>query len=918
MTHQCRDRAVKPSPSKAVMLCALMASASTQAYAQSDDEDVEFVIEDIVVTGSYLKRNQAAMSSPLTIIDQESLRRQAVSAPGDLVKNLTFNSGSEYNFDQSDQDRSVGTAQMNLRGLGLASTLTLVNGRRQTLSASSAQGGDTFVDINSLMPTIMVDRLEVLKDGASALYGTEAVAGVVNFITRKDFRGAEMLADYRFANNSNMRDIVIQGIVGFGNDETSLVAALSYLDRTPMDNCDRDFSCETQRTFSSLGSPGAFILTEPVTSGPFAGTPAGRIPDPDCPPELIAGTACSYTFSPNNQLIPEQQRLNAFAEFSHSTSENFELFGEFSFTRTETGAANSPSLPLLTPAVSPAIVPATHPANVFGVDAIYFGRPFADDGLAPGENRNINNFDDTTYRVMTGARGIIPGTADWTWELAYQYSANQRQYTLRDTVGSAFRLALQGLGGNGCNPLTGTPGEGPCEYFNPFGTRLTTMPNSDAIVDFITTDNFTEEETSLTTIDAVVTGEVAELPAGGLGLAIGLQYRDETREIDSSADAERQDLSLFAGGVDAMVARDVYAIFTEALVPIVDSDSFGYLEASFALRYEDYGSGLDTTDPKIALLYRPNDSLAFRASWGTSFRAPSLLQIGQEQIAVDAFFDPITRVFSFVAATANPNPDLRPETAEFLNFGGTWDVTSDFRVSVDYYNISYKDLLTADNTQAVISAEFAAYSATCADPATLTGCDTSALNSEQVIRNPATLTPQGLIRNRFNAASADTSGIDVALNYDLDTDSAGAFAFYADATYVIEYKLQATENGPIIDAVGSRNKLLQPLVRSMPQWRANVGATWSLNNHSAALDIRYIDSYYDDQNDADIGSFTTVDLQYSYRFPDLLGLSGTQLTVGASNLFDQDPPFVNSETGYDSKVHPPVGRLVFMRLVQSF
>lgn len=911
-------RNTAPRVVSAIAIAAVLAGgafaqeATPSEVAEADDE---VTLDRVTVTGSFIKRSQKSLASPTTTVDQDSIRQQGVATPSDLVNNLTFVSGSEFNFDQSDQDRTPGTSQINIRGLGLSSTLVLINGRRQTLSPSPAQGGDTFVDVNQLAPVIALSEVEVLKDGASALYGTEAVAGVANFKTRSDFEGFEFQVENRFSGESDdFSDTILQAIAGVQGDRGGAVLSVSYLDRDELSTCDRDFSCEPARTESSFGNPGTFIVTAPITTGNFAGTPAfSTIVDPNCPPEENSGTRCTYNFGPNNALIPATERLNAFAEVNYQINDWAEAFGEFGFARSKTDAPNSPSLPLL--GFGSIIVPTDHPDNIFGVPAIWLGRPFADAGLERGQNRNINQFDDTTYRFVGGLRGSISNTETWTWDTAFGYSAAQRQYTLRGTLAGGFIDALNGFGGINC--IGDTPGANGCEYFNPFGTALTTSPNSPELIDFITTDNPTEEETSLKTIDAVVTGELFDVPAGAVSAAFGFQYRDETRSIDSSPDAEREDIFFFFGGVDQDVSRDVTAYFAELAIPVFDNE-MGALELQAAMRFEDYGNGLDTTDPKIAALYRPNDWLSLRGSWGTSLRAASLLQIGQEQVAFDAFVDAISGGFSFVPSVALPNANLEPETAETWNLGFTANPTDTLSISVDYYNIEYEDLLTSENTGVLIAQELEAYRATCADPATLTGCDVSALNSAQVLRDPVTLAPQRVLRNRFNAASAKTSGFDLSATYEFPATSFGDFTANLNSSYVLEYDLQTAPGAPVIDAAGSRNKLLQPLVRSMPELRLNVGLDWSNGAHSASATVRHIDEYYDDQNDADVDSMKTVDLQYSYDFSEFFGSQESLVTIGAINAFDEEPPLINSETGYDSKVHSPVGQVFYVRLTQAF
>jgi len=199
-------------------------SAPVWAQAAVDTADSDTgATEEIVVTGSYIKRKIARSASPISVVGKTDIDAQGVPTITDLVKNMTINTGSEFNSDIFTQVLTPGSANINLRGLGLSSTLVLVNGRRQTVAASVSNDGSSFVDINSLMPLIMIERVETLKDGAAALYGSDAVAGVVNFITRSKFDGAELTADFQHTSHSSQNDITVGGIVGLGNDRGHVV-----------------------------------------------------------------------------------------------------------------------------------------------------------------------------------------------------------------------------------------------------------------------------------------------------------------------------------------------------------------------------------------------------------------------------------------------------------------------------------------------------------------------------------------------------------------------------------------------------------------------------------------------------------------------------------------------------------------------
>ncbi len=251
-------------------------------------------IEEVVVTGSYIKRlSQEDSISPITNMGREEINATGILTGQELMRWLPSNTGSENQADALTQGGTPGTANINLRGLGLGSTLVLINGRRQTVSSATANGGDTFVDINSLMPMIMLQNIEILKDGAAALYGSDAVAGVANYKTRDNFEGIEIRADYQATeDNDGHDDQEISLLFGTGNEQSSIVAGFSYFKRDELQLLERDLPRKTTSTF---GNPGSYVvLGAPVAGSPPAAPPPGFTPDPNCLDATGTGTARAF------------------------------------------------------------------------------------------------------------------------------------------------------------------------------------------------------------------------------------------------------------------------------------------------------------------------------------------------------------------------------------------------------------------------------------------------------------------------------------------------------------------------------------------------------------------------------------------------------------------------------------------------
>lgn len=887
--------------SRTLALAVSLAVSPLTALAEDD-------LEEVVVTGSYIKRtSQADSASPLTNIDRASIDDTGILTSQELFRWLPSNTGSENQADSLTQGGTTGTANVNLRGLGLGSTLILVNGKRQTVAAQTANGGDTFVDINSLMPFIMVENIEVLKDGAAAIYGSDAVAGVVNYKTRSDFEGFEIRGNYQATTESDDHsDTDLSAIFGAGNDTSHVVLAAKYFEREELPITERPDL--PRKTVSGLGNPGTYVLL-----GPSGGNaPGTRVPDPLCSlgtGSNLVGSSCTFDFGPSFTLAPEEKRLAIYGIGSHDVSDELTLYTELGYTRNEALAGFSPSFP----ALNFPVIAGSHPNNPFGVPVVALYRPIGDGTGEPGGQRVENTVDSVTTRFVMGAEGSI-GDTSWTYDVSYMFSENSVDSTGNDQVTSRLAAALAGFGGLGCNVAAGVPGANGCEYFNPFGTSLTSAPNSPEILAFISSRNPTSTNVDLVTWEAVAAGDLFETETGTVSLAVGFQKREESRDTDRSDDAEREDLAFLFGGPDVNAEQEIEAIFAELYVPVIDSDGH-ILDAQIAVRYEDYDTGFDSTDPKLGLLYNYGDNFAARFTYGTAFRAPTLFQLNNEVTSLNASVDTFTggpnASAVFIGNTAAPNPNLEPEEAETYNIGVTFSPLENLEISVDYFNVEYEDRLVQESGAAVLAAESAALLAAGCTPATLATAACQAVRNPAIVRDPVTAAVGRVFVNRFNAASAETDGFDISASYFIDTDF-GTFGINNSTTIVNSFDLKATAGGATIDGAGQRNET-NPLANPIPELRSNTSLSWNQENMMANVIIRYIDEY-DESNGATIDNWTVVDVQYSHDF-EFAG-NEANATVGILNIFDEEPPEVAgnlNEFGYDTKTHDARGAVWYAR-----
>jgi outer membrane receptor protein involved in Fe transport len=339
-------------------------------------------------------------------------------------------------------------------------------------------------------------------------------------------------------------------------------------------------------------------------------------------------------------------------------------------------------------------------------------------------------------------------------------------------------------------------------------------------------------------------------------------------------------------------------LFAEFALPVSDT-----LELQLAARYEDYGGGVNSTDPKLAFLWRPTDTVSLRGSYGTSFRAPSLYQVYGTQTSLAQLTDPNVGQPQFFPVRGQPNPagvSLQPEQADVLNLGVSWFATDRLEIGVDYWSFDYTDVIIQQNPQALLNA------ADAGDPQALS----------QVIRDAASGLLLRIDTYYDNASSLKTDGFDLALIYELDAGNAGEFLIGAEATFVSSYDAVDPQAGSI-DGAGRRN--FGNFATSVPELRSTTFVNWRRGNHSANVYVNHIDAYIDDEGGAAalerIDSHVTVDAQYNFRFQ---GERGPTISVGAINAFDEDPPRVTTNGGYDSKVHDPRGRLLYARASFSF
>jgi iron complex outermembrane recepter protein len=901
-------RRLKQAANSVAALIVLPVSGMAQDVPASADATKD--LEEVVVTGTNIRSAGFSALVPLQVVGAAQLENIGTAQFNDVLKTIPGNAGSEMFTEASPR---AGNSQFNLRGLGYTSTLTLLNGRRAGVSPLSDETGAEFVDINQF-PLAMVERIEVLKDGASAIYGSDAVAGVVNIITRRGFDGAEVSAGYQDATNEAAN---ANFALGHTLDRGFVSVYGTYYHQTGNDRTDFDWLVKRIHGNGVLGrsqllnanaAPSNYRLAGRNAAGQPIGLGGGvAFADPDCEAAggvfrirdngTVDGSQCLHDFADQVAIIPEASRAQVFTEFDYELTDSVSLFGEASYSRNVLRSTKGPGSYSNGAAVSNSsgniFIPASHPFNFFvrnpadanrllyigpdnwnpaihsAVDLVAASRVFGVQYNAEGADERRS---ETEYiRTVMGLDARFGSTL--SGQLSYQFAGADFE-DLQPFRYNAAALNAALLDGS----------------LNPFGTSvarpdlvspkdgISTARNEQAVVDQVLVTSRDTARSEQHVVDAVLSGSLFDLSAGSVGFAVGGQYRAVSLK-------ETPDALQASGLGDAPTAaitidreQDVFAVYSELSAPLGSRAN-----AQLALRYEDYGGNVGSSvDPKFALRVTPTEWLTLRGSIGTSFQAPTIRQTS-ESVTRIFINDPTTLDNGVLTCrdtgrTSNPlvrtsgDESLEPQTATNYNFGIILSPLRALDFGVDYWHYKYEDLIAASaNAQAIVTRD-------CAD---------GVPNDPRITREGAGLLNE-IATEFINVGQVETDGLDLSLAYQFDA-GIGGFQFTADATYLRKFDVLGGEGG-VFDGAGNRN--FANNFRSMPKWRATTGLLWDYRAISSNLAVRYIDSYVNDQsNNAPISSFTAVDLSVAYRLT-WGGHEGKPmlLSVGADNLFDRDPP----------------------------
>ena len=852
---------------------------------------------DFIVTGSRL-RASAPVGSTVTALGRADIAESGKVTLDRVLKELpqVFDLGVSEN--SRGQNGGAGNIvlgnSINLRGIGPNATLIIVDGHRVVNNGRSTDP--------SILPTLGVERLEVVADGASAIYGSDAVAGVVNLIPRRSLDGIEAFARAGVSGDGAYHEYSLGAAAGIKFSRGQVMLAYEHVERTNLNGLERPFFTSDQTVFG-----GRDYRTTRCDPGTIRTTVAGVVTNYAIPPggitpagagSLAAGTSNRCDDLQGQDLVPAQSYNSLNATFTFEVSDWLTFFGDAFFSHRKFERL---------PAYANASL------NVPQTNAFFVRPPgFAGANYTLDYNfrrdvpRNLNFGHGESWQITPGLRIKLPH--DWQFEtLIGMGETDDNAISLNGINNTALNAALASS-----NPATA---------LDPYGLHRTSPATLAGIFNQIsinpTLGHFIGYEARLN-------GPLFTLPGGEVKLAVGYEGQEFTI-----------DLGIARGNPGTPVTfrtfdRRVDSAYAEVLIPIFGPDNatggLQRLEIDAAVRYDSYSDVGNTTNPKIGVNWSPIDGLVFRGSYGTSFRAPTLPQIygNSNQLFVQSYQNPVAGQPTITGvAQSGGNLNLAPETAETWSVGVDYEPVRRLKLSATYFSVDYRNQVIALLSDLAVLTRLSQYDGTgliIVGPAA--GQQVAALIAAGLPVSGALPGGNPLNVNLFvdgrsqNLGSSVTRGIDFLASYSLPTSSAGTFRFNASGTYLTDYNTTQTPTAPVI---GQLNQIFQPL-----RFKARLSVAWEKGPLTAILKATHLNGYTNTAvtPNEHVASYTPVDLNLFWK----VGSGDKPLTFGLEvrNLFDVDPPYVNiapnvnGSGGYDATTSDPIGRLFAASVRKSF
>ena len=870
----------KASP---LALCIAFAlGTAVQAQPQGSDDQQSAELDRITVTGSRLKRSEIEGPSPVVVFERQDFENMGYRTVQDVLDSLTQNTGGSIS-QQFVFGFTPAASGVNLRGFGTGRTLILVDGRRIPVYPLGIGGTTQFYD-TATIPTAIIDRIEVVTDGASAIYGSDAIGGVVNIITKKEFDGISTRLRAGDTDEGGYSTEQAEFVGGTSFGDSTMYLTLQYDFNEELMSSERDYAESDiadplgRSVYSTFGTNIIDANTFAITPDPNCGTADGAIGTAGIPPgtprggQLVGQNTCGFNRTAFRQLFPENRRLTISGRIDHEFTDNVAGFASFRYNRSDTFVQIEPFAYGSTAVFGPTLANPIVPGNG--------GLFLDDDGNLSAVFRRLVEFGPRTTDAEIQSMGALFGVSgqigyNWDWEAAY--SINKQDYFSR-RGGSVILSALDAAFETGA-----------AQPFEPIPPRVVAQASFTP---------FTDAESNNNVFDFQITGDTGfTLPGGPIGLAGVFEFEDQDFTDD------RDDITLLGdasdGGSSGGGQRDRIALGVEAAFPVHET-----VELSLAARYDDYDDDSETgsaTTGKFSVQWRPLDSLLVRASYGETFRAPDMQRLFGS--TTRAFSSPVDTVLCLQAG-GNPNAPggidpnnssdpcdavqsvrtligsniaLEEEEGDTINVGLVWEALDNFSVTLDYYDVELENIIAAPSSQFILNQ--------CAGLSTGTPdqsfCDLITRDATGRITN-------GEIRAQaLNLSTQSISGLDATLRYSLDTADWGRYDFSWETTYVDKLETQFAEGQPTVSNVG---------LASIPEFRHNLTVGWNYANQGATLRASYVDEMpginaFQDPTTGDVPGGQFIDdylvVNGSYRIDlDTWG----EFQLGVNNLFNEDPP----------------------------
>ncbi|MGQ0741897.1 MAG: TonB-dependent receptor domain-containing protein [Alphaproteobacteria bacterium] len=936
-------------------LCALiLASGIGAANAQQTGGETT---ETVVVTGSRIPVSPLQRDQPLILLDADTMLKTGLTSTADILQSLPlaggglnakFNNSGNFGNPPDGGGVGAGAAEIDLRYLGSRRVLVLVDGLRW-VPGSSASGVPGSVDLNTIPPE-MISRIEVLQEGASPIYGSDAIAGVVNIITRQHQEGMDASAEWGQYGEDDGDLTHIKGSWGSTEGRTSIVVGAGYFNQDGVFAGDRDISRFPAPYANSClaggcssGTPlGRFVIVDPINGFQSItlkqAFPPGVVPfydssDPTGPNSDFKSftTLDRFNFQPFNFVVTPSERVSMFGQVRHELT-------DWLYVRLRTSYVNRKSVNQAAPLplfVGPdagngnlldtVVIDVTNPFNPFGFtlgpgSLVFVGRRLVENGPRHYEQ------DVHTWNI-TGTIGgeLDVGDRTWLWDVNAVWSRNHASQIFTGNVNAAN--VAQALG-----PVALCTGA--CVPLNLFGGAGSI---TDEMLDFIAFTQQDSSEQTLRDYTANLAGDLFDLPAGPVGFAVGYEHRENEGFFEPDP-IVAAGLSSDIPAKPASGSIDVDEFYAELKVPLLaDQPFFHKLDVTVAGRWFDYStSGWDSTY-KVGGLWRPVEEVLLRGSWGQAFRAPSIGELfGTASRFDQEVTDPCSDMLGLSGGPVAPpnvqanciangvpadgsyvqlnpqlpvftsgNPSLVPETSEAWTFGAVWEPS--FMKNADWASggsieVVYTDLELDGAIQAQNAASLLERCAQTGDPLSCSTITRTSSGAVSGISNPLT-----------NIGGIKTEAIDVNLLYYSPEWSLGQFA----ARWYTTFLLNFDEIVPISDGfttISREGTERGSPDQAWPRVKSNFALDWDLENWGATIGVRYISSVKESQVSNTLDETTYVDAQLRWTPP--VYEDRFLLAIGVTNAFDEDPPGCIScgLNNFDPNAYDPPGRFFYVRL----